>query len=569
MNSQDQEVAATSLAPTSELYDGRADHSYQRLELLYEISKSLTAFDSVEEIFLKILTMVAEAFPLFSATLLEKKGTSFKTNLWPTTGLSDENSQRALKNLGRSYEYLVGLAPAELRSMRACLAITSPLNEGDLQEKGFLAEHHTGNYLVFPLVVNHHPIFGILQLEASRPLDEGDVKFASALSNLVAVALDRFRRAEEERIEFLGAVLDNLEDGIVACDAQGILTTFNGAAQTLHGTIVEGMTLLEWSKASHRFHTDGVTPLTLNELPLYRALHEGSVRSMELVLIPKDRPARVLLCHGRALYDKQGKKIGAVSTHHDITSERNAHVLESAKAELTRSNVELKTFSSTAAHDLNAPLNSIIQCTELLEIELQGHLGPDAIQYMGFIVSAANRMRTLITRLLTYAQVGEKREAFHSVNCETITDEVIANLQAAISDHRARVEKTILPAVLGNTGELSQLFQNLISNALKFSVPERTPEIKVSAQDHGDGKILFSVHDNGIGIAPQFLTKVFEPFKRLHGDSEYEGTGLGLAISQKIVEAHGGKIWAESEPGKGTTMRFTLRKSTEKSNRMH
>ena len=224
-------------------------------------------------------------------------------------------------------------------------------------------------------------------------------------------------------------------------------------------------------------------------------------------------------------------------------------------AELSRSNKELTRFAAIAAHDLKSPINSVAQFADLLREEYGPSLDLTAQEYFGFIENATGRMRRLIDRLLAYSRVGAKSEPFQEIDCNTLFDNVEADLKSEIKATHAVITSMQLPIVKGDEGELQQLFQNLIANALKFRGKD-WPKIHVECVREGP-VWRFSVSDNGIGIRAEDAKHIFEPFKRVHS-GQYEGSGLGLAIAHRIVEHHGGKIWMDSEPGKGSTFYFTL-----------
>ena len=194
--------------------------------------------------------------------------------------------------------------------------------------------------------------------------------------------------------------------------------------------------------------------------------------------------------------------------------------------------------------------------TQLLAKRYSATLDGDAHEFIAFAVDGVKRMQTLIQDLLQFSRVGTRGKTFLPVNCEAVLRTTLLNLSAAIRASGAVVTLGPLPMVQSDDGQLVQLFQNLIGNALKFRAA-RTPEIRVDCARQ-NGSWLFSVLDNGIGIDPQFGERIFVLFQRLHGKGEYEGTGIGLAICKKIVERHGGKIWVESEVGKGSNFKFTL-----------
>lgn len=195
--------------------------------------------------------------------------------------------------------------------------------------------------------------------------------------------------------------------------------------------------------------------------------------------------------------------------------------------------------------------------TQLLAQRYRDKLDQEAAEFIGFAVDGANRMQRLINDLLMYSRVGTRGKPFEPTDSHAALGHALANLGPAIEESQAIVTNDDLPFVLGDDVQLVQLFQNLVGNAIKFRRPEEPPRIHVSARRDG-AWWTFSVRDNGIGIGAEFFARLFAVFQRLHGRDEYPGTGIGLAICKRIVERHGGRIWVESEPGKGSTFRFTL-----------
>ncbi|MBI5248942.1 MAG: PAS domain S-box protein, partial [Desulfomonile tiedjei] len=218
--------------------------------------------------------------------------------------------------------------------------------------------------------------------------------------------------------------------------------------------------------------------------------------------------------------------------------------LQATLTELERSNSELQQFAYVASHDLQEPLRMVSSYVSLLERRYKKKLDADADEFIAYAADGAKRMQRLINDLLQYSRVGARRKPFEPTDCESVLDQVMANLHIAIENSRARVIRSPLPTVLADQTQLVQLFQNLVDNALKFRGDE-PPLIHVSASQDGD-HWLFSIRDNGIGIDSQYKDRIFVIFQRLHGREQYSGTGIGLAVCKKIVERHGGKIWLES-----------------------
>lgn len=233
---------------------------------------------------------------------------------------------------------------------------------------------------------------------------------------------------------------------------------------------------------------------------------------------------------------------------------RDAH--RRTQEELARSNRDLEQFAYVASHDLQEPLRMVAAYTQLLAERYKGKLDANADKYIHYAVDGALRMQTLVQDLLAFSRVGRNQKDRRPVDMNGVAQLVMTNLQAAIRETNAQVDYHQLPEVVADATQMLQLFQNLIGNALKFRGCE-APRISIAAE-RNEREWVISVTDNGIGIAPEHGETIFVIFKRLHTHAEYPGSGIGLAICKKIVEQHGGRIWVESQPGQGSTFKFTL-----------
>ena len=247
-----------------------------------------------------------------------------------------------------------------------------------------------------------------------------------------------------------------------------------------------------------------------------------------------------------------------ISIIRDVTGRKETEQrLRAAAVDLARSNAELEQFAYVASHDLQEPLRMVASYTQLLGRRYRGKLDEDADEFIGFAVDGARRMQELINDLLTYSRVGTRALQLEQVDAGQLVEEVAGDLAAAIDEAGASVTHDELPVVRADRVQLRQLLQNLIANGIKFSRPDTPPHVHVSAT-RGPSAWTFAISDSGIGIEAEYLDRIFVLFQRLHSRGEYPGTGIGLAICKKIIERHGGQIDVESEPGKGTTFRFTL-----------
>ncbi|HTA46581.1 MAG TPA: ATP-binding protein [Bryobacteraceae bacterium] len=256
-------------------------------------------------------------------------------------------------------------------------------------------------------------------------------------------------------------------------------------------------------------------------------------------------------------YDGYAFRLGPPEFHqvgiifNDITERRRR------EEQLRQANNDLEQFAYSASHDLQEPIRTVTIYSELLAKRYREKLEGDALQFLEYIHAGGERMGLLVRDLLTYTRVIKLEAEPEIADSSEAFRVALSNLDAAVRASDARIEAGPLPAVVAHPMHLQQLFQNLVGNAIKYRSKERTPVVDVTAEQR-EGQWLFSVSDNGIGIAPEFRDKVFGLFKRLHSGNEYSGTGLGLAICQRIVERYGGRIWVESRAGEGSTFRFTL-----------
>ncbi len=257
------------------------------------------------------------------------------------------------------------------------------------------------------------------------------------------------------------------------------------------------------------------------------------------------------------IVDSSGNVIRLAVFSRDVTSLKQAEKeLKQKMIDLERSNSDLERFAYVASHDLQEPLRMVASYVKLLDRRYKDKLDQDAQDYIGFAAEGATRMQQMINDLLAYSRVGTKGKPLEPTDLEAVLSRAMRNLDVAIKENDAIVTHASLPTVLADDVQMIQLFQNLIGNALKFK-SDKQPRVHVSAELKGN-EWQISVHDNGIGIAPQYFERIFIIFQRLHTRTDYPGSGIGLAICKKIIERHGGRIWVESTPGEGSTFYFTI-----------
>ncbi len=275
---------------------------------------------------------------------------------------------------------------------------------------------------------------------------------------------------------------------------------------------------------------------------------DGSEFPIELMLSPLESAEGVLVT--AAIRDISVRKASEL-------------LLVKTVGELKRSNDELQQFAYVASHDLQEPLRMVASYTELLAKRYTGRLDSDADEFISFAVDGCNRMKGLIRDLLAYSRAGTTGKALHQISGEDAFGNGLANLRAAVEQSGAVVTHDSLPDVRADATQLAQVFQNLVGNAIKYHGAE-VPHVHVSAAKHGDNEWIFSVRDNGLGIEAQYFERIFVLFQRLHGRNEFEGTGIGLAVCKKLLERMGGRIWVESQPGKGSNFCFALPERDDK-----
>lgn len=257
--------------------------------------------------------------------------------------------------------------------------------------------------------------------------------------------------------------------------------------------------------------------------------------------------------------DEELKPQHFVSIVEDISLRKKAEeTLNESLKDLERSNRELEQFAYIVSHDLKEPLRMITSYVQILNKRYRGKFDTKADEFMDFIVEGTTRMDDLLDDLLEYSRVGKKGDPFQPVDLNKVVKFTSDNLKRIISKSGAEIRYSKLPTVTADEVQMIQVFQNLVGNAIKFRGSD-PPRISISAEP-ADHEWTICVHDNGIGIDPKHLERIFLMFRRLHGREKYAGTGVGLSICKKIVERHGGRIWAESEPGKGSKFCFTIKK---------
>jgi hypothetical protein len=386
-------------------------------------------------------------------------------------------------------------------------------------------------------------------------VDSTIVGFAGAdgkLEKYVAIRADitERKRAEEVR-ERLAAVVESSDDAIIGKTLDGVITTWNHGAEKVFGYPV--------SEAVGKPMQMLVPPERANEEAdiLARVERGESVEHFETVRVRKDGKGIDVSVTISPIRDSSGAIVGVSKVARDISERKRAEQRLADKVEeLARSNRDLEQFAYAASHDLQEPLRMVASYTQLLAERYGGKLDENADKFLGYAREGALRMQVLIRDLLTFSRVVQAGVPRKNVDCDVALEEALQSLTAAIEESGTVVTHTALPNVWADQTQIVQVFQNLIGNAIKFH-NGAPPQCAVSAEKSGCNW-LFSVSDNGIGIAPEYAENIFVVFQRLHARTEYPGNGIGLAICKKIIEHYGGTIWVESKVGEGSTFKFTL-----------
>lgn len=388
-----------------------------------------------------------------------------------------------------------------------------------------------------------------------------DIGNATAERDDLIVHLERANEEITASRDFLHTTLTSIADAVIATDDAGKVTFLNGIAENLTGCTQADA---QGKQLEEVFRVVSEADRGPMENPAEKALRQGEVVALtdNAFLISRDGKERPVEADAAPIRNPHGLIVGAVLVFRDISQRRESEAeLRRLNQALKRTNQDLQQFSYAASHDLKEPLRTVSTYLQLIRGRYLGKvLDDEAEKLFTVAITGAQRMHALVEALLEYSRAGEVGDAIlECVPVTRIVNDVIANLQTAISEAGAEVSFGSLPDVTANALHLTQVFENLIANALKYR-SEEAPRIAISAAENGRDWV-FCVEDNGIGIAPQYQAQIFGIFKRLHG-SEYPGTGIGLATCKKIVDRHGGTIWVESDLGKGSRFLFTLPKNT-------
>lgn len=373
-----------------------------------------------------------------------------------------------------------------------------------------------------------------------------------SIPHVITILRDISERKKNEEIKNqLASIVLNSIDAIYAMSIDGQIQSWNPGAEKLYG--------YSERDAIGRNISIVIPDFKQNELNhiLNKVAKGERIESLETKRQRRDKKVIDVSLTLSPIWDEAGIVTSVSAISRDITFKKQVEEeLRRYAEELALSNEELYVFSYAASHDLQEPLRSIQNFLETLNKKYKKRLGPEMEEQISAADDGVTRMYRLITDFLMYSRVGTERAVKEEVDCNLALKDAIANLELAIKESKANIKQFTLPKIYGNFVQITQVFQNLIANAIKYQ-GENTPSIVISAEKK-DGMWLFAVKDNGIGIEQWFSERIFIVFQKLHDHRKYPGSGIGLALCKRVIEKHNGKIWFESEVGKGTTFLFTL-----------
>lgn len=528
----------------------RAEH---RLAVQYAVTRVLADASGVAETVPRLLEAVGSADGWDVGVVWEvdeAAGVLCCLDVWHAPGLAFPKFEAAT----RRHAFVPGVGlPGRTWTARELVWLTEVQEDANFPRVSEAIRDGLHSGFAFPLL-GRATVLGVVEFfnRTSRTIDTDLHRLLVALGSQIGQFLER-KRAEEalrQSHDLLRAIAEGTTDAIFVKDLQGRYLMINPAGARFLGRTVEEVLGRDDSEmfsretaraimAGDQRVLDESRPLTCEDV--------GTVAGVTRTFSSTKAPYR----------DGCGNVVGLIGISRDVTERRQAEEdLKRTAADLARSNEDLQQFAYVVSHDLREPLRMVSSYCRLLRDRYRDKLDRNADDFLEFAVDGAARMEQLINELLAYARVGTRGKSFAPTDTAAVFDRAIANLRRAIEETGAKVTCGALPTVLADESQLGQLAQNLLANAIKFH-GSALPRVYIWAE-YWTGCWRFAVRDNGIGIPEADLERIFGVFERLHAAADYPGTGIGLAICKRIIERHGGRIWAESTPGHGTTFYFTL-----------
>ncbi len=532
------------------------------IEYLMKSSLAISAEIELDALLKKIMNVVIESSGAQAGYLLIDEG-----GILSVRAESHAADKEAVTTSATRLDDAAGICKAIVRYVHRTgerVILDDAAQEGIFRDNPEVQEMRLRSVLCLP-VVQQSKTIGVLYLEnrlVNAAFTSVKIELTDLLISQAAISLEnatlfaertRAETALRETRDYLESLIDYANAPIVVWDTHLAITRFNHAFERLTG-YAAGEVL--GRPLEILFPEEG------KEESLRHISRTSCGEYWDVVEIPirrTDGSVRTVLWNSANIHGEDGSTVVAtIAQGQDITERKLAEQNMREYAEsLKRSNEDLEWFAYISSHDLQEPLRAISGFAELLEKRYQGRIDERADRYIKFIVDGAKQMDQVIQDLLAYSRVQTRARVFGPIDANRAFDQAILNLHASMQAKRAVVTKDPLPEIVADGIQITQVFQNLVGNALKFQKPDARPRIHVSAAREGDAW-TFSVRDNGIGIDPRHRERIFLIFQRLHAKGEYEGTGIGLAIVKRIVERHGGTVGVESEPGAGSTFYFTI-----------
>jgi PAS domain S-box-containing protein len=441
----------------------------------------------------------------------------------------------------------LGLGPAMLATVAGAVATAyffiPPLNSFELADFSWIILYSVASFAVIFFVEREHRA----QRRAEHAMELAEERYETILRE--TAAKEAAQRSEERQRRWAQVTLSSIGDAVISTDGAGCVNFLNPVAETLTGwSMVEAA----GKPIGTVFDIYSQSTGEAAQMPVEKALRTGLVQALanDTVLVSKAGKRTPIDDSAAPIRDVDGELIGVVLVFRDITARKKQ------EEALRRSNEDLKKFAFVASHDLQEPLRTVAGFLGLIRARYQQQFDADGLRFIQFAVDGTHRMQALIRDLLQYSRVGTRALKLAPADLNHVMDEIQANIRSLLSETGATIRRDPLPTVIADALKVGLVLQNLLSNSLKFR-SDAPPEIRITGELRGDEWIV-GVHDNGIGFDPQYAARIFEMFERLHGVGIYPGSGIGLAICKRIIEEHGGHIWAESKPGAGSSFYFTL-----------
>lgn len=455
--------------------------------------------------------------------------------------------------VGESFAEKFGIDPEAARGRVSLERFIESIHEDDRERVAAAIERAVENCAEYEAEYRVENADGEFRWVVARGhvecVDGEAVRFPGTLTDIT-----ERKRAELElqrNNDQLEALFEVLPVGVVVADGDGAIVSATDTAGEILGVDVSGSNAFEADREYTVYWADSGERVEPAEGPLGRVTEGTPVTEPEVFEIDAaDDQRRIVETEGRPIRDEDGEVTRTVVTLSETTERRRY------ERKLEESNERLEQFASVASHDLQEPLRMVSSYLQLIEDRYGDALDEEGREFLEFAVDGAERMKSMIDGLLAYSRVETRGEPMAPTDLNAVLEDVRTDLQLRIDETHATVSAEDLPTVEGDEEQLRQLFQNLIENAVEYS-GDAPPEVHVGAERRGD-RWRIDVADDGIGIDPEDQDRAFEVFQRLHSREEHDGTGIGLALCKRIVERHGGDIWVDSEPGEGSTFRFTL-----------